>query len=75
MPRDLSNDGIPILQFKRELLGVFMRWLEESDIEEYEMIEATHDLMGEFLNEETVDFIPDDPLQDRMNENDDPECA
>ena len=69
----LSDDNIPLLQFKRELLGGFIRWIEESDLDEFELVEGAAGTINEFMNEDVVSFEPDDILLDGID--DGPEAA
>ena len=47
---------VAVLKFKREFLGLLRRWLEESDLEDMELVEATVDLMNEYCERGSVEF-------------------
>ena len=47
-----------VIGFKTELLGVFRRWFEESDLDEFRMECAAVEVIEKFCGT-TVDFDPD----------------
>ena len=55
-------DKAPILKFANELMGVFVRWSEESDLHALDMAEAAAVVINNFCNEETITFEPDEDL-------------
>tara|TARA_R100000808_G_scaffold23045_1_gene50663 strand:- start:467 stop:658 length:192 start_codon:yes stop_codon:yes gene_type:complete len=59
-----APDQGPLQKFSTELLGVFIRWEEESDLDELDMAEAAVVVINRFLNSETLIFEPDFELDD-----------
>ena len=59
-----APDQGPLHKFSTELLGVFIRWEEESDLDELDMAEAAVVVINRFLNSETLIFEPDFELDD-----------
>ena len=59
-----APDQGPLQKFSTELLGVFIRWEEESDLDELDMAEAAVEVINRFLNSETLIFEPDFELDD-----------
>ena len=54
-------DTAPKEKFKNELRSVYTRWLEESDLDEQDMLEATSELIDEdFEEQEFIEFEPED---------------
>ena len=64
-------DKEPLLKFANELLIVFIRWSEESALDELDMAEAAVTVINNFCNEETINFEPDSDFLGRAHE--DPE--
>ena len=58
----------PIMMFANELLMVFHRWSEESDLAPLEMAEAAASVINNFCNEDTIEFEPDQDMLDKMEE-------
>ena len=55
------HDTAPKEKFKNELRSVYKRWLEESDLDEQDMLEATSELIDEdFEEQEFIEFEPED---------------
>ena len=61
-------DKEPILKFANELLTVFNRWSEESDLDALDMAEAAVTVINNFCNEETINFEPDVDFTDKLEE-------
>ena len=61
-------DKDPILKFANELLTVFHRWSEESDLEALDMAEAAAVVINNFCNEDAIAFEPDDDFVDELEE-------
>tara|TARA_Y100001963_G_scaffold146993_1_gene222690 strand:+ start:513 stop:692 length:180 start_codon:yes stop_codon:yes gene_type:complete len=58
----MSKDTAPLAKFQNELLSVFMRWYEESDLDESDMEEAAHQVIDQFCGTSLdfeADFDPD----------------
>ena len=66
------NDHRPLAMFKHEILNVFTRWSEESDLSVTDMIHGTVDIINRMHgdNEGTVEFEPDQEFLDKLNEED-----
>ena len=54
----MDNEEQAILKFQNELLSVFMRWLEESDLDDMQLLEAAVAMMNKF-GDDVVTFEPD----------------
>ena len=68
----MSGSDTPAeIQFSNELLAVFVRWQEESDLTPLEMAEVAAIVINNFCNEETIEFEPDQDLIDRLDEEED----
>lgn len=61
-------DKPPILKFSDELLSVFSRWFEESDLDEAEMAEAAVAVINSFCGEGAIQFDPDPDMLDQLEE-------
>ena len=59
-------DNPPLLKFQDELLAVFMRWFEESDLDEYAMEQAALAAIDQFCGK-TLDFDPDPDFFDEAS--------
>lgn len=57
-----------VLKFKTEVLSVFRRWMEESDLEDMQMVEAVVEVINEFCQEDAVQFEPDPDFLDKLEE-------
>ena len=58
-----QNPEAPAQQFANELLSVFMRWYEESDLDDDDMAEAALSVIDQFCGS-GVEFDSDIPLDD-----------
>ena len=58
----------PILMFADELLTVFHRWSEESDLEPLDMAEAAAIVINNFCNEDAIEFDPDPDMIDEVGD-------
>ena len=63
MPRKRKNEESPIEQFQKELHSVFLRWWEESDLDEEDMGMAALEVVEEFCST-SVEFEADFELDD-----------
>lgn len=54
----MDSEEIAIKKFQKELLSVFLRWLEESDLEDMQLLQAAVALMNKF-SDNAVTFEPD----------------
>lgn len=63
-----APDKPPILKFSEELLGVFIRWGEESDLDSMEMAEAATVVVNSFCDAEAMEFEPDPEFLDKLKE-------
>lgn len=61
-------DKGPLLKFANELMSVFIRWGEESDLDSIDMAQAATVVINNFCNEDTVEFEPDDDFIDKLEE-------
>jgi hypothetical protein len=59
----------PHEQFAREVRALLNRYLEESDLEDYTLYEIMEHALGQWMNEDVVDFVSDIDL-DADDEND-----
>ena len=64
----LADDSEHSLKFKSALLGLMRRWLEESDLNVYQMAEASVDVINKVCGEDAIDFEPDQEFIDEINE-------
>ena len=64
----MDDDSMATLKFKSEFLGLLRRWLEESDLRDMDLVNASVELMNEYCNEGSVDFIPDKDFTDKLGE-------
>jgi hypothetical protein len=51
-------------QCQNEFRSLLHRWLEESDLSHYELLEACNSAVVHYLDEPVVEFTPDDGLLD-----------
>ena len=58
-----DNSEAPAQQFANELLSVFMRWYEESDLDDDDMAEVALSVIDQFCGS-GVEFDSDIPLDD-----------
>ena len=58
----------PILMFANELLTVFHRWSEESDLEPLEMAEAAVTVINTFCDEDAIQFEADQDFIDEVED-------
>ena len=54
----MDSDEVAIKKFQSELLSVFLRWLEESDLQDLQLLEAAVALMNKF-SDNALTFEPD----------------
>ena len=54
----MDDEETTILKFQNELLQVFLRWLEESDLDDMQLLEAAVAMMNKFTDT-IVTFEPD----------------
>ena len=59
-----APDKPPELMFAEELLGVFIRWSDESDLEPLEMAQTAAVVINNFCNEDAIEFEPDFEVDD-----------
>ena len=64
----IDDQHTALLKFKTELLAVFNRWLEESDLNELELAEAAVDTINTICGEQALDFEADQEMLDRIEE-------
>lgn len=58
----------PALMFSEELLGVFVRWSEESELDPLDMAEAAVAVINNFCNEPVMDFEPDAEFMEELDD-------
>tara|TARA_Y100000310_G_scaffold225144_1_gene227159 strand:+ start:885 stop:1097 length:213 start_codon:yes stop_codon:yes gene_type:complete len=67
-----APDKPPVLMFAEELLGVFIRWSDESDLEPLEMAEAAAAVINNFCDDDdAIVFDADPQLLDDIEEQED----
>ena len=59
----MTKEEAPIDKFKKEMLSVFIRWWEESDLDDEDMTVATIEVCEGFC-EESIEFESDINLDD-----------
>ena len=64
----LAADSEQALQFKDALLNLMKRWLQESDLNVYQMAEASVDVINKICGDNAIDFEPDQEFLDEINE-------
>ena len=64
----MDDNTIALLKFKAELLAVFRRWMEESDLEDMELVEACVETMNDFCEEEVAAFEPDPDFLEKLRD-------
>ena len=64
----MDDRATAVLKFKREFLGLLRRWLEESDLEDMELVSAAVDLMNEYCQRGAIEFAPDRGFTDNPGE-------
>ena len=64
----MDDRATAVLKFKREFLGLLRRWLEESDLEDMELVSAAVDLMNEYCQRGAIEFAPDRGFTDNPEE-------
>ena len=64
----MDDRATAVLKFKREFLGLLRRWLEESDLEDMELVSAAVDLMNEYCPRGAIEFAPDRGFTDNPEE-------
>lgn len=64
-----SDDSTAVLMFKREILAVFNRWAEESDLNIMQMTEAAVEIINLACGEQAIDFEPDQDFIDKIDDN------
>ncbi len=63
----IDDRGTAILKFKSEFLGLLRRWLEESDLEDMELVAAAVDLMNEYCDEGSVEFEAGEDFENKWS--------
>ena len=69
-------DQSPKQKFQAELLALFSRWSDESDLDVLEMAEASVEIINKVCNtpaiemESDIEFEPDTDFTDKLNEED-----
>ncbi len=63
----IEPDKPPVLMFAEELLGVFIRWSDESDLDPLEMAEAAAAVINNFCDDDAIEFEPDPQLLDDID--------
>ena len=60
----------PMAMFKHEILNVFTRWSEESDLSVTAMTQGAVDIINRMHgdDEDTIEFEPDPEFLDKLNE-------
>ena len=56
------------IQFSNELLNVFLRWSEESDLTPLDMAEIATIVINNFCDETAIEFEPDQDMLDELDE-------
>ena len=64
----LADDSEQALKFKDALLSLMKRWLQESDLNVYQMAEASVDVINKICGDNAIDFEPDQEFLDEINE-------
>ena len=64
----MDDGATAILKFKSEFLGLLRRWLEESDLEDMDLLNAAVSLMNDYCQDGGVEFAPDKGFTDKMGE-------
>ena len=64
---DYEDEEGPAQQFANELMSVFMRWYEESDLDDDDMANAANFVIHEFSGK-NLEFKPDFDLEDDEEE-------
>ena len=64
----MDDRATAVLKFKREFLGLLRRWLEESDLEDMELVSAAVDLMNAYCERGAIEFAPDRGFTDNPGE-------
>ena len=57
MPRKINLT--PHEQFAHEVRALLNRYLEESDLDDYTLAEIMEHALGQWMNEDVVDFVSD----------------
>ena len=68
MSSSKSNDEKATIMFKTEILAVFNRWLDESDLDVLQMAEASVSVINKVCGEDAIDFEPDQDMVDKLDE-------
>ena len=68
---DYEDAEGPAQQFANELMSVFMRWYEESDLDDDDMANTANFVIHEFCSK-NMEFTPDFNLDD---DDDEEECG
>ena len=64
------DDHTQMAMFKYELLALFNRWSEESDLSVTAMTQGAVDVINKIHEGFTVEFEPDQKFLDKLNEED-----
>ena len=64
----MDDREVAVLKFQNEFLGLLRRWLEESDLEDMDLLNAAVSLMNEYCQEGGVEFSPDKGFTDKLGE-------
>ena len=64
----MDDDSTATLKFKSEFLGLLRRWLNESDLKDMDLVNACVELMNEYCNEGSIDFVSDKDFTDKLEE-------
>ena len=59
----MDDDATAVLKFKSEFLGLLRRWLEESDLEDLDLLNAAVSLMNDYCQEGGVEFSSPDNFE------------
>ena len=64
----MPNNVPAEVQFSNELLNVFVRWSEESDLDEYQMAEIAAIVINNFCGDIAIEFEPDQQMLDDIED-------
>ena len=63
-----ADDSEAVLMFKREILALFKRWGSESDLDVFQMAEASVEEINKLYGDQALEFEPDPNFFDNINE-------